>query len=332
MQDWSVATETTLDGGSRIRPRRLRRSAALRDLVAETTVLPRQLIMPHFVLPSDDGVEPISSMPGIARMGINDLLRTVERDHALGIRSVLLFGQPPAGGKNATGTASHDPEGAVPRALRALRTRFGRDLVVITDVCLCAYTDHGHCGVIVDDEVDNDASLALLAEMLGPLSNWLTDTLASGSIQLVSAVKGVFNELEAKLVRTERLETGELEVREGITVYDTATGEPYCMAVTNGTSVTTAGPCVAPIPSPSSSPETAGSASGEPSPSPTPSPQEGPPDDGELEASPTPEPDPSASPTPEPSVSPSPEPTPEPTPESSPEPSPEPTPDPTVTE
>ena len=165
MQDWSVATETTLDGGSRIRPRRLRRSAALRDLVAETTVLPRQLIMPHFVLPSDDGVEPISSMPGIARMGINDLLRTVERDHALGIRSVLLFGQPPAGGKNATGTASHDPEGAVPRALRALRTRFGRDLVVITDVCLCAYTDHGHCGVIVDDEVDNDASLALLAEM-----------------------------------------------------------------------------------------------------------------------------------------------------------------------
>ena len=165
MTDWSAATEPTLDAGSRIRPRRLLRSAALRDLVAETTVQARQLIMPHFVLPSDDGVEPISSMPGIARMGTNDLLRTVERDHKLGIRSILLFGQPAAGQKNPTGTASHDPEGAVPRAIRALRKQFGSDLVVITDVCLCAYTDHGHCGIIVDGEVDNDPSLALLAEM-----------------------------------------------------------------------------------------------------------------------------------------------------------------------
>ena len=169
MPDWSLMTEphadAHLDSGSRVRPRRLRRSAVLRDLVAETTVLARQLIMPHFVLPSDDGVEPISSMPGIARMGVNDLLRTVERDHALGIRSVLLFGQPGAGAKDPTGASAHDPQGAVPRALRALRQHFGSDLVVMTDVCLCAYTDHGHCGVIVHGEVDNDASLEPLAAM-----------------------------------------------------------------------------------------------------------------------------------------------------------------------
>ena len=98
-------------------------------------------------------------------MGVNDLLRTVERDHALGVRSVLLFGQPGAGAKDPVGTSSHDPEGAVPRALRALRRHFGADLVVMTDVCLCAYTDHGHCGLIVDGEVDNDASLEPLAAM-----------------------------------------------------------------------------------------------------------------------------------------------------------------------
>ena len=165
MHDWSVVAEPRLETGSRQRPRRLRRSAALRNLVAETTVQARQLIMPHFVLPADDGNEPIGSMPGIARQGINDLLRTVERDHALGIRSVLLFGQPGAGAKDPVGTSSHDPEGAVPRALRALRKHFGSDLVVITDVCLCAYTDHGHCGLIVDGEVDNDASLEPLAAM-----------------------------------------------------------------------------------------------------------------------------------------------------------------------
>lgn len=166
MRDWSIAAETHRDNtGSRVRPRRLRRSVALRELVAETTVQARQLIMPHFVLPADDGNEPIDSMPGIARMGLNDLLRMVERDHGLGIRSVLLFGTPSVGSKDASGTAAHDPDGSVPRALRALRQHFGDDLVVMTDVCLCAYTDHGHCGVIINGEVDNDASLEPLAAM-----------------------------------------------------------------------------------------------------------------------------------------------------------------------
>lgn len=165
MTNWTAATETQTAGVGRVRPRRLRRTAALRDLVAETSVLSRQLIMPHFVLAAADGVEPITSMPGISRTGVNDLLRAVEADHKLGIKSVLLFGTPAAGAKDPVGSASRDPQGTVPTAVRALRRAFGHDLVIMTDVCLCAYTDHGHCGVIQDGYVNNDQSLPLLAAM-----------------------------------------------------------------------------------------------------------------------------------------------------------------------
>ncbi len=162
---WDATTESAVAGPGRVRPRRLRNSAAMRDLVAETTVLARQLVMPHFVLPVAKAIEPIPSMPDISRTGVDDLLRAVESDHKLGIKSVLLFGTPPAGAKDASGTSAHDPAGAVPRAVRALRAAFGGDLVIMTDVCLCAYTDHGHCGIVVDGAVDNDRSLAPLAAM-----------------------------------------------------------------------------------------------------------------------------------------------------------------------
>ena len=148
-----------------VRPRRLRRTAALRDLVAETRLRPEQLVMPHFVLPAAKGAEPIASMPGISRTGVDDLVRAVEADRKLGIRTVLLFGAPPEDAKDATGSASHASDGAVPQAVRALRRALGDDLVIITDVCLCAYTDHGHCGVLTNGEVDNDRSLRPLAEM-----------------------------------------------------------------------------------------------------------------------------------------------------------------------
>jgi porphobilinogen synthase len=144
------------------RPRRLRRTAALRDLVAETDVGARHLIMPHFVLPSARGEEPIPSMPGIAQLGVENLVRAVEADLALGIRSVLLFGHPEAGGKTPDGAAAAAANGAVQKAVHALKKAFGAGLVVMTDVCLCAYTDHGHCGVLADGEVDNDASLVPL--------------------------------------------------------------------------------------------------------------------------------------------------------------------------
>lgn len=157
--------EPDLSLPGRARPRRLRRSAALRDLVAETHVRASQLIMPHFVLPSAAGVEPIPSMPGISRLGVDDLVRTVESDLRLGIRSVLLFGMPRDGTKDADGSDARDPAGTVPTAIRALRGALGDEIVVFTDVCLCAYTDHGHCGILVNGAVDNDRSLGPIAEM-----------------------------------------------------------------------------------------------------------------------------------------------------------------------
>ncbi len=152
-------------GPGRIRPRRLRTTAALRTLVAETEVPADRLVMPHFVLPKAEGRDPIASMPGIDRMGHKDLLDQVGSDLELGIQAVLLFGLPPGGTKDAEGSYAWDPVGAVPHAVRGLKKAFGEDLVVITDVCLCAYTDHGHCGVVTDRGVDNDPTLDLLARM-----------------------------------------------------------------------------------------------------------------------------------------------------------------------
>ena len=152
----------TLPG--RVRPRRLRRTGAIRDLVAETHISPARFILPHFVLPADRAEEPVPSMPGISLMGVETLLGQVESDLALGIRSVLLFGHPVKGTKSPGGEAAADGEGAVQRAVSRLKAAFGDDLVVMTDVCLCAYTDHGHCGLIKGGDVDNDSALRPLVE------------------------------------------------------------------------------------------------------------------------------------------------------------------------
>jgi len=154
-------SDLTITAPERMRPRRLRRTRALRELVAETTLTAEQLIMPHFVLPKAKGNEPIASMPGIAQMGQDDLLASVESDLKLGVRSVLLFGHPEHGGKTPDGRAAAAANGAVQQAVTNLKRRFGDELIVMTDVCLCAYTDHGHCGVLgPDGRVINDASLA----------------------------------------------------------------------------------------------------------------------------------------------------------------------------
>ncbi len=157
--------DATLTTPERLRPRRLRRTRAIRDLVAETQVAAEQLIMPHFVHPARRGSTPIPSMPGIEQMGYDDLLARVEADLELGIRAILLFGHPHDGTKAPDGRAAADPNGAVQHAVRELKGRFSDDLVVMTDVCLCAYMDHGHCGVLGDDgRVANDASLAPLVD------------------------------------------------------------------------------------------------------------------------------------------------------------------------
>ncbi len=147
------------------RPRRLRTTGVLRDLVAEARLDPGMLVQPHFVVPGDGVSEPIASMPGIAHQSVDRLLATVESDLELGIRSVLLFGIPDEQEKTPDGRAAYAEDGVVPRAVAALKDRFGGDLAVMTDVCLCAYTDHGHCGLVRDGRIDNDATLPHLARM-----------------------------------------------------------------------------------------------------------------------------------------------------------------------
>lgn len=156
--------EATVTTPGRTRLRRLRRTPVLRNLVAETEVGAAQLIMPQFVLGEPRASVPVESMPGIAQLGIETLLEQVGQDLRLGIRAVLLFGHPEHGGKTPDGRAAAAANGAVQRAVERLKREFGDDLVVMTDVCLCAYTDHGHCGVLENGRVVNDASLVPLVE------------------------------------------------------------------------------------------------------------------------------------------------------------------------
>ncbi len=149
----------------RSRPRRLRAGERLRDLVRETRLSADQLIMPHFVLPAEDADEPVPSMPGVSRLGVRNLVERVIADARLGIGAVLLFGTPEEGLKDGRGTAALSPQSAVARAVQGIKQELGDDVVVITDVCLCAYTAHGHCGVLRDGKVANDETLPILADM-----------------------------------------------------------------------------------------------------------------------------------------------------------------------
>jgi porphobilinogen synthase len=149
----------------RHRPRRLRRTPLMRELTSETHLRPSMLVQPHFVLNAAKGLEAIESMPGIDRMGREQLLKRVEEDLKLGLNQVLLFGLASEHQKTPHGEQSAADDGAVQRATELLKSEFGSDLSVITDVCLCAYTDHGHCGLLSDGEIDNDPSLPLLASM-----------------------------------------------------------------------------------------------------------------------------------------------------------------------
>jgi len=142
------------------RGRRWRRTPALRNLVRETTLESGQLIAPLFIGEGVRAPQPIASLPGYARISAERAGEEAAELAALGVGAVLLFGIP--GTKDATGSAAWDDEGPVPSAIRAIR-RAAPGMVVWADVCLCEYTDHGHCGVLEGDEVDNDASLPLLA-------------------------------------------------------------------------------------------------------------------------------------------------------------------------
>jgi len=144
------------------RMRRLRRTPAIRNMLRETTLAVDDLIYPFFVIAGENIKKPISSMPGCFQLSIGALLGEVREVVELGIPAILLFGIPSH--KDSAATGAYDPEGVVQLAVRAIKDEFP-DLVVITDVCLCEYMDHGHCGVVQDGEILNDVTLELLARM-----------------------------------------------------------------------------------------------------------------------------------------------------------------------
>lgn len=142
------------------RPRRLRRNEALRTLIRETTISPGQLVYPLFIVPGKQIRNEVKSMPGVYQISVDQLADEAKELRGLGINSVILFGIPEK--KDGVGSGAHAKDGIVQQAIKELKNK-APELLVITDVCLCEYTDHGHCGFLVNNEVDNDTTLEILA-------------------------------------------------------------------------------------------------------------------------------------------------------------------------
>jgi porphobilinogen synthase len=141
------------------RPRRLRRNDTFRRMVRETRLSPDDFIQPYFVCPGRDVKKPIGAMPGVAQMSVDNIVRAARDTWTAGVPAIILFGIPSR--KDATGSEAWNDLGEVQRAIREIKEHVP-GLAVITDVCMCEYTDHGHCGAISGDDVDNDATLELL--------------------------------------------------------------------------------------------------------------------------------------------------------------------------
>jgi len=175
------------------RPRRLRRHETLRRMVRETRLSVDQLILPLFVVPGSGVVRPVGSMPGVAQLSVDKTVEECRMVRDLGIPAVILFGIPET--KDATGSDAYRDDGVVPQAVRALKQALP-DLMVITDVCLCEYTDHGHCGVLAGNEVDNDATIDLLAKEALTHARAGADIVAPSDMMdgRVAAIREAFDE------------------------------------------------------------------------------------------------------------------------------------------
>src|SRR5262249_27511537 len=156
----------TSPGFPTARPRRLRYNPLVRELVRETELSPRDLILPLFVRPGKGVRQEIASMPGNFQLSVDLLVDEVGSARELGLKAFMFFGIPQY--KDATGSSALQEDGVVQQALRAARKAFGSDVLLIPDECFCEYTDHGHCGILHKRgdtlDVDNDATLAILAE------------------------------------------------------------------------------------------------------------------------------------------------------------------------
>lgn len=149
-------------GYPQVQMRRLRTSELIRSMVQETRLSPADFVMPLFICPGNGVKAPVGSMPGVYRMSIDNILSECRRIRNLGIRAVLLFGIPKS--KDETGEVGADKNGIVQQAVRAIKNEFDDDILVITDVCNCEYTTHGHCGVVVNGKIDNQRTIEILAK------------------------------------------------------------------------------------------------------------------------------------------------------------------------
>jgi porphobilinogen synthase len=176
-----------------VRLRRGRRTAVLRRMLRETRLDPADLVLPLFVCPGEGIGEPVGSMPGVSRLSVDRLVAECAAAWEDGVPAVLLFGIPEA--KDDRGSASWNEDGIVHRALRALASDLP-DLVRIADVCLCEYTDHGHCGVVVGETVDNDATVELLARQAVSLARAGADVVAPSDMMdgRVAAIRSALDE------------------------------------------------------------------------------------------------------------------------------------------
>ena len=144
------------------RPRRLRKNSNIRELIAETRLSVDDFIYPMFVMPGKNKKVAVKSMPGIYKQSIDNLIKEIREVKKLGIKAILLFGIPSK--KDEMGTEGYDENGIIQQALREIKKKV-KGVVLITDVCMCEYTDHGHCGIIEGGDVHNDETLKYLAKM-----------------------------------------------------------------------------------------------------------------------------------------------------------------------
>ncbi len=178
------------------RPRRLRKNSVVREMVAETRLSKDMFIYPYFVVPGNNVVHPLGAMPGVSHFSVDTLVKDVEKGLKLGVNKIMLFGVGEEKSEDAH-VAYHD-HSLVPVAIRELKKNFGDDLYVVTDVCVCSYTTHGHCGILKDDYVQNDATVELIAKMSLTHAQAGADMLAPSDMMdgRVQAIRELLDENE----------------------------------------------------------------------------------------------------------------------------------------
>lgn len=158
------------------RPRRLRKNPLVREMISETKLSKDMFVYPYFVVPGSNVVHPIDAMPGISHFSHDTLLKDVEKGLRLGVNKIMLFGV--GDEKSADAKSAYDSKSLVPVAVKALKENFGEDIYVVTDVCVCSYTNHGHCGIIHNDYIQNDESVEVIAKMAQTQAEAGADMLA----------------------------------------------------------------------------------------------------------------------------------------------------------